>query len=222
MNDEGVIRHDMTVARKLVVAVLIFDPLPRVAPVRKFGMPGAHIGNQPRDERIARYYRQADIEQMGDVAGEKGFCLHRGKEHGGVDGFAVVTDSASCFGQSGGKPRLARRDQRPAVNEDLRADLLGDRLSICGDRTGPRSGHPTLEIQPCGVFGRIAVAAPPQNRALLDDRIEPGLADFLGREICFDPVLVESAHESERARDIVVGNYQRHVETVMNVIFDGT
>ena len=133
------IGHDMTIAGKLVVAVLVFDLLPRVSPVWKFGTPKAHIGDQPRDERIARNDRQPDVEQMVDVGGEEGFCFHRGKELGGVDRFAVMTDTAGRFGEPGGKVRVARGDQRPAVDEYLRADLLGDRLSV-GDRSHRTAG----------------------------------------------------------------------------------
>jgi hypothetical protein len=60
----------------------------------------------------------------------------------------------------------------------LGADLLGDRLSVGRDRTGMRGGYVALEVQPCDMFGRLAIAASPRDGALLDDRVQPRLADF--------------------------------------------
>ena len=89
----------------------------------------------------------------------------------------------ACSASRAASSRLARRDHRPAVDEDLRADLLGDRLAVDRDRAGGGRGDAALQVQPGGVLGRVAVAAPPQDRALLDDVVEPGLADLLGAEV---------------------------------------
>ena len=107
-----------------------------------------------------------DVDQMIDIGGEEGLGLHRRQQFGGVDRLAVMADAACGFGEFGRQPRLARRDQRPAVDEDLRADLLGDRLPVGGDRAGKRRRDAAFEVQPGRMFGRIAVAAPPQDRAL--------------------------------------------------------
>ena len=99
------------------------------------------------------------------------------------DRFAVVADAAGRFGELRRQFRLTGRHQRPAVDEDLRADLFGDSLSVGRDRPRMRGRQTALEIEPGRVLGRIAVAAPPQDRSLLDDRVEPRLADLLGREV---------------------------------------
>ena len=70
------------------------------------------------------------------------------------------------------------------------------------------------------MFGRIAVAAPPENRALLDDIVEPGLTDLLGGKVRPRAVVLERADEGERSRDVVVGHDQRAIEALMHVIFD--
>ena len=120
---------------------------------------------------------------MIDLGGQKRLRLHRREQFGRMDRFAVVADAAGGFGELRRQLRLTGRHQRPAVDEDLRADLFGDGLPIGRDRSRMRSRHAALEVEPGRVLGRIAVAAPPQDGSLLDDRVEPSLADVLGREV---------------------------------------
>ena len=68
---------------------------------------------------------------------------------------------------------------------------------------------PRLEVQPGSVLGRIAIAAPPQNRAVLDEVVEPGLADVLGGQIRRDAIVLKRTDEGEGAGDVVVGDDQR-------------
>src|SRR5206468_7012819 len=103
---------------------------------------------------------------MVNIEGKEGLSLHSGQKFGGVNRFTVVTDAARRFGESRGELGLTRRDQRPAVDEYLRADLLRDRLSVGRDRTGTRGRHAALQVQPRGMFGRIAIAAPPKDGAV--------------------------------------------------------
>ena len=214
------IRYDMTVAGKFVVPVVILDLLPRVAPVREFRAPGPHVGDETGDQRIAGNDRQTHVDQMIDIGAEEGLGLHSRQQFGGVDRLAVMAHAACGFGEFGRQPRLARRDQRPSVDEDLRPDLFGDRLPVGRDRTRKRRLDAAFEVQPGRMLGRIAVAAPPQDRSALDDRVEPRLTDLLRREVRCDSVLGQRAHKGECARHIVVGDHERRIEAVMDVIFD--
>ena len=143
------------------------------------------------------------------------------QQHGGVDGFAVVADTAGLLRRA--VRQAPAGPARPCAQPSMKicAPICSATVwPLVAIGTGPRSGDPMLEVQPGGVFGRIAVAAPPQDRALLDDVVEPGLADLLGREVCRGAVVLERAHESEGAGDVVVGDDQRLVQPVVHVIFD--
>ena len=65
--DQGVVGHDVAIARIFVVAVVVLDLLPRVAPVGQFGAPCPHVPDERGDQRVRRDHRQADLEQMIDV-----------------------------------------------------------------------------------------------------------------------------------------------------------
>ena len=119
---------------------------------------------------------------MIDVARYEGLRLHRRPQLGGVDRRAVVADPGRLLGEPRGEGRVAGRDDRPAVDEDLRADLFGHGLAVDADRAAGRRLDPALQIEPGRVLGGIAVAAPPQDRAVLDDVVEPGLADLARRK----------------------------------------
>src|ERR1700677_3559401 len=70
------------------------------------------------------------------------------------------------------------------------------------------------------MFGRVAVAAPPENGALFDEVVEPRLPDFPRGQVRARAVVLERAGEGERSSDVVVGHDQRPIEAIVNVIFD--
>ena len=88
--------------------------------------------------------RRRGVDQLLDVGLDEGLRLHRGEHLGAVDRFAVVRDAAGAAGQVGGQLGVAGRDHGPAVDEDLRADLLGDDLAVQGDRAARGAGMPCL------------------------------------------------------------------------------
>ncbi len=126
---------------------------------------------------------EADVDQALDVARYESLGFHRRPQLGRVDGRAVMADARRLFRECGGERGIARRDDRPAVDEDLRADLLCDRLPVDRDRSAGRRRNPAFQVEPGGMLGGVAVAAPPQDRAVLDDVIEPRLADLARRDV---------------------------------------
>ena len=80
-----------------------------------------------------------------------------------------MADPRRLLGEPGRKRRVARRNDRPAIDENLRADLFRDGLAVDFDRAARGRLDPALEIEPGGMFGRVAVAAPPQNGAMLHE-----------------------------------------------------
>ena len=64
------------------------------------------------------------------------------------------------------------------------------------------------------------MAAPPEDRPFLDDIVEPGLADFLGREVRLDTVVFKRTNEGKSAGHVVIGDDERLVQTLMHVVFD--
>jgi hypothetical protein len=89
------------------------------------------------------------------------------------------------------------------------------------DRAARRRFDPALKIEPSGVLGGIAVAAPAENGAMLDDVVPPGLFDLARGNIWPHPVVLERANKRECSGDIIVGHDQRTVEPVVDIIFDG-
>ena len=79
---------------------------------------------------------------------------------------------------------------------------------------------PLLQAQVGGVLGGVAHAAPPEDRALLDDVVEPGLADLRGRQVAAVAVVGQGAQEGEGAGDVVVGDDQGHVLALVDVVPD--
>jgi hypothetical protein len=59
------------------------------------------------------------------------------------------------------------------------------------------------------MLGRIAIAAPPENRAVFNDIVKPGLADLRRRQLGARAMVLKRANEGERAGDIVIGDDQR-------------
>ena len=131
-----------------------------------------------------------------------------------------MADAAGAPGQIGREFRVARRHQSPAVNEDLRADLLGDYLAVELDRAAQGRFNPLLQAQISRVLGGVAHAAPPEHGLLFDQIIQPGLADLRRRNLRVVAVIFQGADEGECAGDVVIGDDQRHSQAIMHVVVD--
>jgi len=70
------------------------------------------------------------------------------------------------------------------------------------------------------VLGGIAFAAPPQNSALLNDVVEPALADLLGARTWFNAIVFERADEGEGAGHVAAGDDERLVWPLVDVVLD--
>ena len=92
MDNQRVVRHHMTVTTILVIAIVGGDLFPRFAPIRLFGVPVAHVTNQPIDDRIFGDEGDRGIEQLVEITLDKGLRLHRGHHLRAIDRFAIVAD----------------------------------------------------------------------------------------------------------------------------------
>src|SRR5271157_3301564 len=185
------IGNDVAIAGVLVVAVMGLDLPPRVAPIGKLASPTPNVRDELSDRAVDGDLPEANVDQVIDVARNEGFRLHRRPQFGGVDGRAVMADPGRLLGEPGGQGRIAGSDDRPAVDENLGADLFRHRLAVERHRAARRRLDPALKIEPCRMFGGIAIAAPPKNRALLDDVVEPGLADLARGKVWPRAVVLE-------------------------------
>ncbi len=217
---QRVVRHDVAVARIPVVAVAVLDQLPGRRPVRVGPVPAANVADQPGDQAIGRDLREPDREQVVDVGRSERLGLHRGPEHGGMHRLAVMADAGGAAGEPCGEAGLAGRHHRPAVDEDLRPDLFGEGRAVHRDRSALRRRDALAQVEPGGVLGGIAVAAPPQDRSLLDEVVEPGAADVARAEVRRDAVVLEGADEGEGAGHVVVGDHERLAEPLVDVVLD--
>src|SRR5262249_48345802 len=111
---------------------------------------------------------------------------------------------------------------RPAIDENLSADLLRDHLPIHFDRSAVRRGNPALQIEPRRVLGGVAVAAPPQDCAALDEIVEPCFPDLARRDLSAGPVILERPDEGEGPGDIVVSDDEWAVQPLVNIVLDRT
>ncbi len=156
---------------------------------------------------------------------DKGLCLHCRKQLRGMNRLAIMADKRGLFGEIGRLLRVARAHHRPAVDEDLRPDLLGHGLAVQRDGAAAWRGNAGLQAQVGRVLGRAADAAPPEDRTFLDDVVQPGLSDLLGGQLARITIVGERARKGEGACDVVVGDdelmvAQRHVAAVVDVVVD--
>jgi hypothetical protein len=208
--------------RVFVVAVARFDRLARVAPVGILASPLTNVGDKPRDRTRLRDLREPDVDEMVDVARDERLRLHRRPKLCGVNRRPVMTDLGRLFGEAGGERRISRRDDRPAVDKNLRADLLRDGLAVDRDRAARRRLDAAPQVEPGCVLGRFAVAAPPQDRAILDDVVEPGFADLTRRDVGSRAMVLESANEGKRAGNVIVGDDERAGKALVHIVLDRT
>jgi hypothetical protein len=121
----------------------------------------------------------------------------------------VVADARRAASELGGELRIAGARHRPAVDEDLRSDLLGQHLAAVRRRPGLGRPHPVLQAQERGVLHRYADAAPPVGRPLLDDVVQPRLPDLRRRQVTPVTVIRQRAQEREGPGDVVVRDDER-------------
>src|SRR5690606_35188699 len=95
--------------------------------------------------RVARNESGRRVDQLVEVAFDKGLRFDGGHHLSGVDGLSVVADASRPPGKVGGQLRIAGADHAPAVDKDLRADLFGDDLSVELGGAALGSGDAPLE-----------------------------------------------------------------------------
>src|SRR5215813_13960069 len=123
----------MAVPAVLVVAIVSGDLLASLVPVRVLGVPLSDHADHPVYQAVARDAANGGIEQLIQIALDVSLRFNRGDHLRAVDRFAVMTDAARPPREIGGPFRIARRYHCPAIDEDLRADLLGHDLTVCGN-----------------------------------------------------------------------------------------
>ena len=221
MDDEAVVRHHVAVAAVAVVPVQTLDLGEGGAPVvAVFRVPLPDVGDHAVEDAVIRHQGDAGVDEPVDVGLYECLRLHRGKDLRAVDRLAVVRDAGGPAGEVGGALGVPGAHHRPPVDEDLRADLFGHDLAVRGHGAGTRRLHAVAQPQVRGVLGRVAEAAPPEHRAVLDEVVEPGLADLGRGEVRIAAVVLERPHESERAADVVVGDDEGDPDLVVDVVVD--
>ena len=214
-----VVGHHRAVAGVAVVAVLALDPVAHLAPVPGRRTAVAHRRHQPAQHRVPDE-SQPLLQQAPGVRLLEGQRLQHRQELRAVDGDAVVADAGGLARQPRGARRRSGIGQRPPVGEDLRANLLRHRAAVQGDRTAGRRRVSLPQPQPGGVLGGAAHAAPPQDGLVLDDVVEPGLADLARAQGRIVTVVLQRPEENERARQVVVRHDQRHAHLVVDEVGD--
>src|ERR1700722_871625 len=117
------IGNDVAVAGMLIVPVAVFDRFPRLSPILEAFSPAPNVGDQSRDGAVWRDLRKADFDQAFDVTAYECLGLHCRPEFCRVHCCAIMTHTRCLLREVSGKRRISRSDNRPAVNEDLCADL---------------------------------------------------------------------------------------------------
>ena len=182
-DDQAVVGDHVAVAAVLVVAVALGEPFPVGAPVAVPGVPAAQVGDHSGDDGPGRNVAERAVEQPVRVPLDERHRLHRGQHPCAVDRLAVVAHPRGGGGQADGEVGIAGSDHRPAVDEDLRADLLGHHLAVQLHRSASGRLDAALETKVSRVLGGVAEAAPPEHRPLPDQVVEPALADLPRAEI---------------------------------------
>ena len=214
------VRDHVAVATVLVVSVALCEPGPGPAPVAVPGVPAAQVADHRGDDRVRRDVAESGVEELVGVSFDEGHRLHRGEDARAVHRFAVVADTRGGVSELDRQLGVARRDHRPAVDEDLGADLLRHDLAVPFHRAAFGRLDSALETKVSRVLGGVAEAAPPEHRALPDQVVEPGLADLPRAESRARAVILERPQKREGPRDVVVGDDQGNVEPVVNVVLD--
>ena len=218
--DERVVRDHVHVAAVTVVAVTLVNAGAGLPPVAVGGAPVAHVVDDVGDQRLARDEPERGVEQMVGAGIDEGLGLHRGHHGCRVERLAVVADRAGPPRQGRGHRGIARHHHPPAVDKDLRADLLGDERRVEFGGPAERRRDAGRQSQIRGVLCRVAEPAPPEDRAAVDEVVQPGLAELLGRDAQREAVIAQPAEEGEGAGDVVIGHDQRDSHAFGHVVVD--
>ncbi len=214
------VRNHVAIATELVIAIVGHNLIAGLMPIVVFSVPFTDIADHAIDHRIFRDEANGGIDQHLEVALNKGLRLHSGNYLRAIDRLAIVANRCCTAGQIGGQLWITRSDHRPAIDEDLRADLLGNHLSIQRNRATCWCRDATFEAQKSGVFGRITQATPPQNRAALNNIVEPGLTDLCWGKVKSIAIIWERTQEGECTRDVIIGDDQWCFALFVDVIPD--
>ncbi len=130
--------HDVAAARILVVAIVVDHKLPCLVPVRLAGTQVAQVPDHAMNARRRRRKRQPYIQQPLDVTFDKRLRFHGCQHLRAVDCLAVMAYRCRFARQLGRQLRVPRGEHGPAVDKDLRPDLLGHDTPIHLDRPALR------------------------------------------------------------------------------------
>ena len=137
-----------------------------------------------------------------------------------INRFAVVRDTRRPAREVGGALGVSGTDHPPTVDKNLRTDLLGDDRSVRRDTAAFRRANTCLEAQVSGVFRRAPQTAPPEDRPIFDEDIQPPVADLGGGDIRRAAVFGDRPQKRERPADVIVGDDERDAHPFVDVAID--
>ena len=108
----------------------------------------------------------------------------------------------------------------PAIDKDLRSNLLSDNLAVQFHRPTHGRVYATSKPQVRRVLCRLTKPTPPQNTAPLNQIIKPAFANLFWRDFRVVCVIFKCSNKREGAGNIVVGNDERHVKFVVHIVFN--
>ena len=116
--------------------------------------------------------------------------------------------------------RVAGRHHSPAIDKDLRTNLLGNDLAVQLHRPTHRRVYTASKPQVRRMFCGLTKPTPPQNTAPLNQIIKPAFANLFWSDFRVVCVIFKSANEREGTGNIVVGNNKWHIKFVVHIVFN--
>ena len=200
----------MAVARIFVVSVARLDRLARLAPVGIAPSPCANVGDELRDRAFARTMcaRPTSIRRSTsrDTKASASIAAHSLAASTAAPSWLTRAAFSASAAASAGLPGATIAQPSMKICAPI---CSATACPLTRDRSAVGRRNAALQIEPGRVLGRVAVAAPPQDRAMLDDVVEPGLADLARRDVAARPMILERPDEGEGPGDVVVGDDQR-------------
>ena len=203
-------------AGKHAVAVARIEPGPHLPPVALAAADGAHVVQQAA-KLIAARERLGGIQKLRQRPVLEGQRLQGAQVGGAVERHAVVAHRRRRADQRAGLLRVAGRHQRQRIGEDLGADLGGEHRSVERAAAAVRGPVAHLEAQVRGVLGGATETAPPQDRLVLDDGVEPSVAEIRRRDAARVAAVLQRPEEAEAAGQVVVGHHQRQPQRLVHI-----
>ena len=174
----------MTVATIFIVAIVRGKFGTSGMPILRISnVPGAYIGNETIGDRIGRDASDCSINESIEIRFYEGLSNQCGDDLRAINGFPIVADTGSAASKINSKCRITRRDQAPTINKNLRTDLFSHDFTIQRNRTRLRRRNTIFKSQVGGMLGGVSESAPPQDGAVFDDIVKPGLTDLRRGEI---------------------------------------